>query len=49
MLSKDETANAVIESNMLPEVVEGIVDFVVSEGIAEIVGAIVDIRLIKIC
>lgn len=39
--SKDETANAVIESNMLPEVVEGIADFVVSEGTAEIVGAIV--------
>lgn len=39
--SKDETASAVIESNMLPEVVEGIADFVVSEGTAEIVGAIV--------
>ena len=39
--SKDETANAVIESKMLPEVVEGIADFVVSEGTAEIVGAIV--------
>ncbi len=39
--SKDETASAVIESNMLPEVVEGIADFVVSEGTAEIVDAIV--------
>lgn len=39
--SKDETSNAIIESDMLPAVIEEVADFVVSEGTAEIIGVLV--------
>ncbi len=39
--SKDETFNTLIDSDMLPAAIEEIADFVVSEGTAEIVGALV--------
>lgn len=39
--SKDETSNAIIESNMLPAIIEEVADFVVSEGTAEIIGVLV--------
>lgn len=39
--SKDETSNAIIESDMLPAIIEEVADFVVSEGTAEIIGVLV--------
>lgn len=39
--SKDETINAIVESDMLPVAMEEIANIVVSEGIAQIVGTLV--------
>ena len=39
--SKDEVVNAVAESDMLPSAVEEVADIVVSEGVAEIIGALI--------
>ncbi len=39
--AKDETINTLIENDMLPAVIEEIADSVVSEGTAEIIGALV--------
>lgn len=39
--AKDETTNAIIESDMLTAAIEEVADFVVSEGTAEIIGVLV--------